>query len=281
VRKTLAHEVGVARALARTLGLGVVDPILLKAAHHTSLLLTPPSIVARIQSADPVEKAWATAGRELAIARHLAGRGLPVLAPLEAALAGPHVLDGCVVSFWPHIEHAPLRRQADMVVAARGLRAIHEALVDFGGALPSYHASVDQCWTVLAGMPLAAFPAPTDKEFLTERFLALRHQLETPGAPTRVLHGDAHKRNVLVGAHGPVWIDFESVCRGPLEFELTTLPRYAHGHVGKTDARLIDLFTDLKSVCVAVWCSADAGRSAEMRDAARYHLERLKRRAAL
>ncbi|TWB69907.1 phosphotransferase family enzyme [Nitrospirillum amazonense] len=240
------------------------------------LLLTPLSIVARIQSAEPVEKARATAERELTVTRHLAFRGLPVLRPLEVALAGPHVLDGCVVSFWPYIDHAPLRRQADMIAAARGLRAIHEALMDFGGTLPPYQASVDQCWTVLIGMPRAAFPATTDKEFLTENFLALRHQLEALGTAARVLHGDAHKGNVLVGAHGPVWIDFESVCRGPLEFELATLPRYAHRHVGKADTRLVDLFTDLKSVCVAVWCLADAGRSAEMRDAARYHLQRLR-----
>ncbi|WP_044561602.1 aminoglycoside phosphotransferase family protein [Azospirillum sp. B4] len=277
----MAQEVAAVWSLADTLGLGAVAPALLKAAHHTSLLLHPLPMVARVQSVEPVAQALVTAERELAISRHLTARDMPVVPPLKAAVAGPHVIDGCVISLWPFIEHSKLRRQSDMVLAAHGLRSIHNALRDFSGTLPSYDAILDRCWTVLETLPVTAFPMEEDKNFLQERYLALREQATAMDVPSAVLHGDAHKGNVLISNQGPVlWADFESACTGPLEFELVTLPRYARRCFGKHDQRLIDIFTDLKSVCVAVWCLADGGRSAEIRDAAGYHLGRLKHSAS-
>ena len=42
------------------------------------------------------------------------------------------------------------------------------------------------------------------------------------------------------------------------------------------DQALVARCADLKSVCVAIWCWADASRNAEVREAAEYHLERVR-----
>ena len=38
-----------------------------------------------------------------------------------------------------------------------------------------------------------------------------------------VLHGDAHPGNVIVGPEGPLWLDFEEVCRGSAAWDYATI----------------------------------------------------------
>jgi hypothetical protein len=44
------------------------------------------------------------------------------------------------------------------------------------------------------------------------------------------------------------------------------------------DADLMNLFAEVRSLCVAVWCWAEFDRSAATREAAIHHLGKLKRR---
>ena len=46
--------------------------------------------------------------------------------------------------------------------------------------------------------------------------------LEAP-EPTQTLHGDAHPGNLIATRNGLVWIDFEDVCLGPLEWDLASI----------------------------------------------------------
>jgi aminoglycoside phosphotransferase (APT) family kinase protein len=52
--------------------------------------------------------------------------------------------------------------------------------------------------------------------------------------PDRIIHGDAHHGNTLVGPGGPVLADWESACHGPPEWDLATLAvhcrRFGHPH---------------------------------------------------
>lgn len=41
--------------------------------------------------------------------------------------------------------------------------------------------------------------------------------LEAPGGEVQPVHGDAHPGNLVATRDGLVWIDFEEVCRGPVE----------------------------------------------------------------
>jgi hypothetical protein len=71
-------------------------------------------------------------------------------------------------------------------------------------------------------------------------------------------------------------MDFEDVCRGPREYDIAGLPFSAWSHFSDVDQTLASRFADLKSVCVAVWCGANISRSAEVREAAEYHLHRVR-----
>ena len=117
---------------------------------------------------------------------------------------GPYRHGGHVVTFWQYVEP---KREVDPVAAGEGLRAIHEALADYEGELPSLHTD-DLAWITDSLEPSA------DVELVRE--LGLRQ----PAGRAQALHGDAHLANCLPG---PLWHDFETACRGPRELDLAAL----------------------------------------------------------
>ncbi len=275
-RVSLAEEIAAVRAICRALGLGDVAPALLKAAHHTTLMVSPLALVARVQSAEPIERASLRAVREIAVARHLAARGTPIVAPLAARLAGPHVVGSQVVTFWPYLTHARTADESDTPLAAATLGAVHDGLRSYAAALPPYTETLDRCWRVLVEDRACAALPGNDRDLLKAHYRRLRRQVEARAGAWTALHGDAHLGNLLVGGCGPVWIDFEDACVGPREKDIAGLPSEAWPRFEDADAALVALFADLQSVCVAIWCWADVTRSQEVREAAAYHLDRVR-----
>lgn len=277
-RPDVLDEIAVVSSICRELGLGEVMPAILKAAHHTTFLISPLEIVARVQSAEPVDTAWRRAAGEIAVARHLAERGAPALVPL-GALAGPHVAASSVVTFWPYVEHTGVAGDGDAALAAATLAAVHRALLDYDGELPSYTRALDRCRAVLADDDASAALSAGDRDLLKTRYRRLRHDVEATDGNWVPLHGDAHPGNLLLGRHGPLWVDFEDACLGPREYDIASLPPEAWPYFGDADPALVRTYSELRSVCVAIWCSADMSRSAEVREAAEYHLHRVREAA--
>jgi aminoglycoside phosphotransferase (APT) family kinase protein len=278
-RASLVDEIATVSAVIRELGLGEVKSAVLKAAHHTTLSISPLMMVARVQSSEPLDVAFHTAVRELVVARHLAKQGAPVIAPLEEELAGPYVTASAVVTLWPYVEHERASDQADALLAAETLHAVHQAFYNYGGELPPYTQALDRCWSVLADVTASPALSEGDRDFLKTQYRRVRQDVEAMAGRPVPLHGDAHLGNLLLSDRGPVWTDFEDTCLGPPEQDIAGLPSTAWARFRDANQRLIERCTDLKSVCVAVWCWADISRSAEVREAAAYHLHRLRRQA--
>lgn len=104
----------------------------------------------------------------------------------------------------------------------------------------------------------------------------MRREVQTIATESVPLRGDVHLGNLLIGPRGALWTDFDDACRGPREYDIAGLPASAWPPFRNADPALIRRFADLKSVCVAVWCAADPSRSAEVREAADYHLHRVR-----
>lgn len=192
--------------VARAHGLTCDDPVVLRDAWHVLVHLRPLPLVARVTSGsagvDPQDVV-----RELAVARHLAGAGAPVVEPSELLDPGPHEHRGHTLVFWRYLT---AEGELDVAEAGRGLGAIHDALADYEGELPDAGRAQD------VRTMLAPFPRSNDVELLCE--LAAR---ELPAE--QALHGDAHLFNCIATAAGPVWHDLETACRGPREYDLAAL----------------------------------------------------------
>ena len=158
------------------------------------------------------------------------------------------------------------------------LREIHVALATYPGRLPSFTVAIDSCRRLLQeGTALPALPA-RDKDFLLVEHDRLRMLLAAAAVTPVPVHGDPHLGNVLITSSGPLWTDWEPACVGPLEWDHSCLPGTS-AVSPIVDQEMLALLRDLRSVCVAVWCWADPDRAPEKREAAEFHLHRLRERS--
>ena len=144
--------------------------------------------------------------------------------------------------------------------------------------MPSFITKVESCHTILANPAEASKLSRSDRLFLERLYATLRQTLNQIDAPWRPIHGDTHMGNVLVTDSAAIWMDLESACIGPLEWDVVNLPASTWSRFAGLDAALMRLFADVRSLCVAVWCWAEFDRSAASAEAAIYQLGELKAR---
>lgn len=152
---------------------------------------------------------------------------------------------------------------------------MHEALCLSNATLPSSRLGRERAQLPLSDDLRVDALVPADRAFLRAAFDDLLAQLDhrPEGAP---LHGEPHDGNYLLTPAGLRWIDFESACRGPLEWDLAFLPDDARVAVGEVDRDLLELLKTLNSARVATWCWVRA-RFPEMRRHGEHQLEVVRR----
>ena len=129
-------------------------------------------------------------------------------------------------------------------------------------------------------MNRAALPAlaGADRELLIRAFDTLRSQLLVlaPPASHIVLHGAPHAYNILLVGNEPRFIDFETTCTGPVEWDAAYLAPNAERFYGQAlQAPLLRACRAMASVKTAVWCWADVERG-DLREHAEWHLAQVK-----
>jgi hypothetical protein len=209
------------RSLCRKLGLGPVLPQVIGRFSNLAVVLTPLPIVARVTTGTSVLRGTqAHAQREVALAAFLAGRQAPLVAPCEPPLAGPHEVDGLVISLWQQVEVLPVAPDA----AQAGLRLLqcHTALRDFECDAPLLGA-FDEIDQLLALPQVLHQVSSADRSLVTVHARACREALQAFGAPIQVVHGDAHLNNVLDTHQGVLWSDWEDAIKAPIEWDLACL----------------------------------------------------------
>jgi hypothetical protein len=219
-----ASALAAAAALARAHGLPVGDPEVLLDGSNLLVHFRPASVVVRVATftasirSDPLP--WLQ--REVALASHLAGVGAAVVPPADEVPPGPHLVDGWWMTAWRHVPHDPT-----VVLPARellpALDALHAALAGFSGELPAYGpvtADLDLVLDFSAAHGVLSIAEVAARRARRDELLAAVSAL-----PLQPQHGDAHPRNVLATAGGPVWNDFEDCCWGSPLWDLATLAR--------------------------------------------------------
>jgi hypothetical protein len=267
--------------VAHRLGIECAGAKLLRHSAHTTVGLFPSDIVARVRRAERPE-AGRGLRRELAVAVHLMGKAAPVVGPTMEILPGPYFHDGFGLTLWRFIAHVPadFDNQAHVVSAAKALRRIHDALADFPGELPSYRSKLNECRTLLDDeTALTALPR-ADRTFLLVLYDRLIAALDAISLTPVPIHGDAGAHNVFMTSQGARYGDFEDVSIGPREWDIGFLPPDIDlTAFSPIDWDLFCILSDLRSLCVSVWCWAKYDIP-EKREAADYHLAYLKERFA-
>jgi hypothetical protein len=258
--------VGAALVVARKQGLPADDPVVLRDAWHVLVHLRPSPVVARVSSPIPYHEGPDPEGivRELAIASYCARSGCAVVPPAEEVEPVPHYEGGHVLTFWRYVEP---HDDPDPRAAGRALREIHEALTGYGGRLPAF-GHPEETAAMLDALP------PGDDVALLREIAAQR-----PEVDGQALHGDAQLFNCLGSPSGPFWLDFETACHGPREYDLAALgPGPALGAYGEHDAELVAAMFQLYIAWVTASMMIALPRRPELAESVERRLRQLRER---
>lgn len=206
--------------------------------------------------------------RELAVAAHLAARGIPVVRASGELPATVHRHGGDVMTFWRHEPHA-----ADVLPRPDELAALlidlHAALRNLAEPPPWLGTPLLDIARFLEHARRAGTPAAADVDVLAGVFERLRAALPPPAPDDQALHGDPHPGNLLATGAGWVWCDLEDTCSGPLEWDLACVDGSTRldgpAAVKAYGDRDLGVFRDLRRLHATVWYCLYAETDARQR----------------
>ncbi|GIH79464.1 phosphotransferase enzyme family protein [Planobispora longispora] len=148
------------------------------------------------------------------VTRWLAEQGFPTVRPLE--IKQPVAAEGFLVTFWHHEEHAGPRPEPAELGAM--LRLLHE-MPPAPFELPTH----DPFGPVLRAIEAARLLGDDDRAWLLRRCGELAetyYERVRFALPYGLIHGDAHRGNLIRTPDGLLLCDWDSVCAGPRETDL-------------------------------------------------------------
>lgn len=268
---SMTSAVGAATEVARQFGIISPDPLLLQETNNTVVWLRPEPVVAKVavRAHSQVDLRL-----EYAVAAELAALHAEIARPMPATFPVTHAGTGFVVTFWERLEGSD-RTDVPAPELAASLCGLHAALDQTEVALPPFSAMLVKAREVLDNDAVMAALPLEDRTFLRDVYDVALSALEDVRLDGRRLHGEPHNGNRIKTRAGLCWIDFESCCIGPLEWDLAFQPPEVVRCFPEADGGLLTLLQRLNSARVATWCWAGA-RHPEMRHHGAKHIALLR-----
>ncbi len=232
-------------SVAASLGLPADDAVVLHNSNKLALRLTPGSVLAR------VSHLGRDAQLEVERAQRLIEVGCPVGAVEPHVDAEVYARGGFAVTLWIYYE--PVAPQVPPTDYADALLRLHAGMRKVEMESPRFTDRIAEAEQVMADPDLSPELAAADRVFLGDRLNALRRAIEDRGAVEQLLHGEPHPGNLLSTVDGPLFVDFETICRGPVEFDLAHVPEAVCDHYPGVDAVLLDECRQLVLAMVGAW----------------------------
>ena len=247
------HPSEISRALpaamlaASAAGLTATSAIVLHDSNKLTVRLLPCDVVARIA---PVGQE--VARFEIELAQRLAKTGCPVGALAPHVEPRVHERDGFAITLWTYYEPvtAGMAHRADY---AHALERLHAGMRTLDASTPHFTDRVAEAEQLVASADLTPALADADRELLGGALQRMRRAICDRGAPEQLLHGEPHPGNVLNTSNGLVFIDLETCCRGPVEFDLAHVPEEVSELYARADEELLGECRGLVLAMVTAW----------------------------
>lgn len=235
-----------AMSIASSLDLTVDDAIILNDSNKLTLRLLPCDVLARVAPA-----AHQVAEFEVDLAQRLAESGCPVAVLDPRVEPRVYERDGFVVTLWTY--YAPVTaREVSPADYANALGRLHAGMRRLDVQTPHFTDRVESAQQLVASRERTPALPDADRKLLRDTLRSLRRVIGERGGE-QLLHGEPHPGNVLNTATGPVFIDFEACCRGPVEFDLAHAPEEVSETYPGVDHDLLDECRILVLAMVTTW----------------------------
>ena len=194
----------------------------------------------------------ANAASEVEVARRLAATDGPVAALAPRVEPRAYARDGFVITLWTYYEPAAPQEVAPAEFA-HALARLHAAMRQIGMPTPHFTDRVAEAQHLLADRARTPGLAEADRALLGDTLRDLRGAIGERAPPEQLLHGEPHPGNVLRTRHGLRFIDLETCCRGPVEFDLAHAPEEVAEHYPGVDRGLLRACRVLMLAMITTW----------------------------
>ena len=243
----IQRALAAAISTASELGLAADDAIVLHDSNKLTVRLLPCDVVARV-----APLAHQVAQFEIGLAQRLAESGSPVAVPDPRAAARVYERDGFAVTLWTYYEPA-MSGAVSPAGYADALERLHAGMRKLGLRTPHFTDRVEEAQHLVESTDLTPDLADADRELLITTLRSRRQAIAGRGAAEQLLHGEPHPGNVLSTKRGLLFIDFETCCRGPVEFDLAHVPEHVSERYAGADQDLLSQCRVLVLAMVAAW----------------------------
>jgi aminoglycoside phosphotransferase (APT) family kinase protein len=236
-----------AMSTAASLNLTAEDAIVLHDSNNLTLRLLPCDVLARVAPA-----AHQVAQFEVELAQRLAESGCPVAALDPRVEPRVYERDGFALTLWTYYEPAE-PRAVSAADYASALERLHAGMRTLDIPAPHFTDRVEQAQQLVASRDRTPALADADRELLGDTLRSLRRAIGDRGAAEQLLHGEPHPGNVLTTKNGLLFIDLETCCRGPVEFDLAHAPEEVSEHYPGVNHDLLRECRILVLAMIATW----------------------------
>jgi len=240
--------VDAAKSSASALDLRVDDAVVLHDSNRLAVRLLPCDVLVRV--AHVAHQAGAEF--EVQVARRLAETDSPVAALEPRVEPRVYVRDGFVVTLWTYYEPVSPR---DVTPAeyAQALERLHAGMRGIDFTAPHFTDRVAEAQWLVGNRAHTPELGDADRELLSNTLRKLRWAIGQRGAAEQLLHGEPHPGNLLRTKNGLLFVDLETCCRGPVEFDVAHVPEEVSEHYPDADRDLLGECRVLMLAMIAAW----------------------------
>lgn len=243
----VSRAIAAVTSLARALDLRANDAVVISNSNKLALRLSPCDVLARVAMVGQE-----VAALEVEIAQRLAAIESPVAALEPRVEPRVYERDGFAVTFWTYYD-AVTPSEDSPVEYADALHHLHAGMRSVEIATPHFMERVAEAEWLVTNPDATPALADADRHLLESTLHSTREQIHGRGAAEQLLHGEPHPANLLNAEDGLRFIDFETCCRGPIEFDVAHVPDEVSSHYPEVDQVLLAECRRLVLAMVAAW----------------------------
>ena len=236
-----------AMATASALGLPVDDAVVLHDSNRIAVRLMPCDTLARV-----APTAHHAAEFEVRVARLLAQTESPVAELEHRVEPRVYVRDGFAITLWTYYEPT-LPGDVRPVEYAQALRRMHAGMRGLALPVPHFSDRVAAAQALVANQEQTPALGTADRELLGNTLAQRLGAIATRGAAEQLLHGEPHPGNLIRTKAGLLFVDLETCCRGPVEFDVAHAPEGVGHEYPGLDRDLLSECRILMLAMITTW----------------------------
>ena len=242
----VARAVEAASSLGRDLELHVDDVVVVQNSNTLALRLLPCDVFARTAVVGKEVAAF-----EVSLAQNLGAVSAPIAALDPRVEPRVYERDDFAVTFWTYYDSVTATDSPAKY--AKALHRLHAAMQSIEVDTPHFTQRVAAAEDLLTNRTMTPALVDADRALLLDTLRGGRQAICSRVNADQLLHGEPHPGNLLDTRDGLIFIDLETCCRGPIEFDVAHAPEEVSALYPGVDQMLLQESRRLVLAMVAAW----------------------------